>query len=117
MTSIKGLRKIEPYVAGSQPKEKNIIKINTNENAYPPSQKVKEVFANFDSDQLKKYSTLDQTELRMSLAKQLGVDADQIIIGNGSDDVLSMAFLAFFNSKDPVLFPDLTYGFYKVWAD
>ena len=117
MTSIKGLRKIEPYVAGSQPKEKNIIKINTNENAYPPSPKVKEAFASFDSDQLKKYSTLDQAELRMSLAKQLGVDADQIILGNGSDDVLSMAFLAFFNSEDPVLFPDLTYGFYKVWAD
>ena len=114
---IKGLRKIEPYVAGSQPAEKNIIKLNTNENAYGPSPKVAEVFSQFDVHQLRKYSTLDQKSLRIALAKQHGLEPDQIIVGNGSDDILSMAFLAFFNSDDPVLFPDLTYGFYKVWAD
>ena len=114
---IKGLRKIEPYVAGSQPAEKNIIKLNTNENAYGPSPAVHQALASFDAHQLRKYSTLDQAALRQALSEQLGVTADQVIIGNGSDDILSMAFLAFFNSEEEVLFPDLTYGFYKVWAD
>ena len=117
MTTIKGLREIEPYVAGSQPSGENLIKLNTNENAYGPSPKVAEVFSQFDVHQLRKYSTLDQKSLRIALAKQHGLDPDQIIVGNGSDDILSMAFLAFFNSDDPVLFPDLTYGFYKVWAN
>lgn len=117
MTTIKGLREIEPYVAGSQPSGENLIKLNTNENAYGPSPKVAEVFSQFDVHQLRKYSTLDQKSLRIVLAKQHGLDPDQIIVGNGSDDILSMAFLAFFNSDDPVLFPDLTYGFYKVWAN
>ena len=117
MTTIKGLREIEPYVAGSQPSGENLIKLNTNENAYGPSPKVAEVFSQFDVHQLRKYSTLDQKSLRIALAKQHGLEPDQIIVGNGSDDILSMAFLAFFNSDDPVLFPDLTYGFYKVWAD
>lgn len=117
MTTIKGLREIEPYVAGNQPSGENLIKLNTNENAYGPSPKVAEVFSQFDVHQLRKYSTLDQKSLRIALAKQHGLDPDQIIVGNGSDDILSMAFLAFFNSDDPVLFPDLTYGFYKVWAN
>ena len=117
MTTIKGLRDIEPYVAGSQPSGENLIKLNTNENAYGPSPKVAEVFSHFNVHQLRKYSTLDQESLRVVLAKQHGLDPSQIIVGNGSDDVLSMAFLAFFNSDEPVLFPDLTYGFYKVWAD
>lgn len=114
---IKGLRDIEPYVAGSQPKEKNIIKLNTNENAYGPSPKVKKALDQFDAQELRRYSSLDQAELRQALARHLDFPADQIIVGNGSDDILSMAFLAFFNSDDAVLFPDLTYGFYKVWAD
>ena len=114
---IKGLRKIEPYVAGSQPAEKNIIKLNTNENAYGPSPAVHQALASFDAHQLRKYSTLDQMALRQALSDQLGVPADQFIIGNGSDDILSMAFLAFFNSEEKIIFPDLTYGFYKVWAD
>ncbi|MCO4636673.1 Histidinol-phosphate amino transferase [Streptococcus infantarius subsp. infantarius] len=117
MTTIKGLREIEPYVAVSQPSGENLIKLNTNENAYGPSPKVAEIFSQFDVHKLRKYSTLDQKSLRIALAKQHGLDPDQIIVGNGSDDILSMAFLAFFNSDDPVLFPDLTYGFYKVWAN
>ncbi|MBM7636253.1 histidinol-phosphate transaminase [Streptococcus saliviloxodontae] len=114
---LKGLRQIDPYVAGSQPAEKNIIKLNTNENAYGPSPLVHQVLKDFDASDLRKYSTLDQAALCQLLAENLGVSADQIIVGNGSDDILSMAFLAFFNSDDPILFPDLTYGFYKVWAD
>ncbi|EJN93584.1 histidinol-phosphate transaminase [Streptococcus ratti] len=114
---IRGLRQIEPYVAGAQPAEKNMIKLNTNENAYGASPKVREALANFDADDLRKYSTLDQADLRAALAENLQVRPEQLMIANGSDDALSIAFLAFFNNDEPVLFPDLTYGFYKVWAD
>jgi len=114
---IRGLRQIEPYVAGVQPAERKMIKLNTNENAYGASPKVREALANFDVDSLRKYSTLDQADLRAALANNLKVKREQLIIANGSDDVLSIAFLAFFNNDEPVLFPDLTYGFYKVWAD
>ena len=117
MIKLKGLRQIQPYVAGQQPQESNMIKLNTNENAYGPSPKVAETLQNFDAQELRKYSSLDQAELCQALATNLGVSPDQLIIGNGSDDILSMAFLAFFNSGESVLFPDLTYGFYKVWAD
>ncbi|MEX2785368.1 histidinol-phosphate transaminase [Streptococcus sp. H49] len=114
---IKGLRHITPYKPGSQPAGTDMIKLNTNENAYAPSPEVQRALQTFDSGSLRRYSSLDQDGLRQALADHLAVAADQIIVGNGSDDVLSMAFLAFFNTKQPVLFPDLTYGFYKVWAD
>ncbi|AXQ78978.1 histidinol-phosphate transaminase [Streptococcus chenjunshii] len=114
---IRGLRHITPYVPGSQPADKEIIKLNTNENAYAPSPEVADALEAFDSHCLRRYSSLDQDVLRQALAEHLAVAADQIVIGNGSDDVLSMAFLAFFNDSRPILFPDLTYGFYKVWAD
>ncbi|MGT2754665.1 histidinol-phosphate transaminase [Streptococcus ovis] len=114
---IKGLRNIQPYIPGSQPQKANMIKLNTNENAYGPSPTVQMALKDFGVSELRKYSSLNQVDLRRVLAKNLDIPADQIVIGNGSDDILSMAFLAFFNSKEPVLFPDLTYGFYKVWAD
>ena len=117
MVKLKGLRQIQPYVAGQQPKEAQMIKLNTNENAYGPSLKVAEALRDFDEESLRLYSSLDQADLCQALAANLGVSPGQLIIGNGSDDILSMAFLAFFNSGEPVLFPDLTYGFYKVWAD
>lgn len=112
-----GLRKIDPYVAGAQPNQAEMIKLNTNENAYGPSPKTMEALRQIGGEELRKYSSLDGADLRFALADQLGVAAEQIVIGNGSDDILSMAFLAFFNTDKPVLFPDLTYGFYKVWAD
>ncbi len=114
---IKGLRHIAPYVAGAQPNEKKMIKLNTNENAYGPSPEVKKALQTFDAEKLKRYSSLDQADLRRALGQQHGLSEEAFIIGNGSDDILSMAFQAFFNSEEPVLFPDLTYGFYKVWAD
>ena len=76
--------------------------MNTNENAYGPSPAVHQALASFDAHQLRKYSTLDQTALRQALSDQLGVPTDQFIIGNGSDDILSMAFLAFFNSEEKI---------------
>lgn len=117
MVSFKGLRQIQPYVAGQQPQEADMIKLNTNENAYGPSPRVAEALRDFDAQQLRLYSSLDQAELCQALADQHGLSPDQIMIGNGSDDILSIAFQAFFNSGEPILFPDLTYGFYKVWAD
>lgn len=117
MTRFKGLRQITPYVAGHQPQETDIIKLNTNENAYAPSPAVLETLNSFDATSLSRYSSLNQAKLCQALSQQIGVSSEQIVIGNGSDDILSLAFMAFFNSGIPILFPDLTYGFYKVWAD
>ncbi|GAX48401.1 histidinol-phosphate transaminase [Lactococcus reticulitermitis] len=114
---MKGLRQIKPYVAGAQPQEKKMIKINTNENAFPPSPGVLQALAAFDGQSLRQYSSLENNILRDKLAENLGVKRNQLIVGNGSDDILALAFVSFFNSDDAVLFPDITYGFYKVWAD
>ncbi|MBS7577238.1 MULTISPECIES: histidinol-phosphate transaminase [unclassified Enterococcus] len=114
---MRGLRKIEPYIPGDQPKFSKMIKINTNENAYPPSPKVSSALANFDTNQLRLYSSLDNHHLTSALSKRLNINADWITTANGSDDVLALAFQSFFNSSDPIIFPDLTYGFYSVWCE
>jgi histidinol-phosphate aminotransferase len=108
---MKGLRQIKPYVAGAQPQDKKMIKINTNENAFPPSPGVLQALAAFDGQVLRQYSSLENNALRDKLAENLAVDREQLIVGNGSDDILALAFLSFFNSGDPILFPDTTYGF------
>lgn len=114
---IRGLRDVIPYQPGIQPQDSKQIKLNANENPYPPSPKVQQALADFDGSQLRYYASVGQPELRKILATHLNVSVDQLIIGGGSDEILSMAFLAFFNNKEPVIFPDLTYGFYKVLAD
>lgn len=114
---LKGIRSISPYLPGAQPNVSNMIKINTNENAYPPSPKVKLALETFDTDELVRYSSLHHSELKQTLAKQYGLNEDQFVISNGSDEVLAFAMLAFFNSDQAILFPDITYGFYTVWAD
>ena len=111
------VRKVVPYVAGEQPKNKNVIKLNTNECPYPPAPGVEAVLNHFDYDVLRKYPDQDVADLRAVLAKRYGVPAEQVFVGVGSDDVLAMAFLTFFNSDKPILFPDITYSFYDVWAD
>lgn len=111
------VRKVVPYVAGEQPKEQNVIKLNTNENPYPPAPGVGKVIQNFDCEVLRKYPDPDVSALTSALAKQYGLDRGQVFVGVGSDDVLAMSFLTFFNSGKPVLFPDITYSFYDVWAD
>ena len=110
------IRKVEPYVPGEQPKLQNIIKLNTNENPYPPAPAVVETAKNIDMNRLKLYPDPTASRLVEALAKFHGVKPTQIFPGVGSDDVLSIAFLTFFNSDKPVLFPDITYSFYKVWA-
>ncbi|MEI5992243.1 histidinol-phosphate transaminase [Enterococcus termitis] len=114
---MKGIRKVTAYIPGEQPDFPDMIKLNTNENPYPPSPKTADVLRNFDVEQLKHYSSIDNLSLKKALGAKHKLSPDHFIIGNGSDEVLAFCFLAFFNSPDPILFPDLTYGFYKVWAD
>jgi histidinol-phosphate aminotransferase len=114
---MKGIRKITPYVPGEQPDNPKIIKLNTNENPYPPTPLAEQQLKNFDIRQLKRYNSVDNSQLKAALAEKFGLTPENFVIGNGSDEVLAFCFLAFFNSKAPILFPDITYGFYKVWAE
>ncbi len=111
------VRKVVPYVAGEQPNKPNMIKLNTNECPYPPAPGVKKLTENLDVDALRLYPNPNVTPLVSTLAEYYGVKQEQVFVGVGSDDVLSMAFLTFFNSGKPILFPDVTYSFYDVWAD
>ena len=113
----KNIRKVEPYVPGEQPKDKDIIKLNTNENPYPPAPHVKEVLESIRTEDFRKYPDPAADMLISAISENYGVDKNMIFTGVGSDDVLSMIFLTFFNSDRPVLFPDITYSFYSVWAD
>ncbi len=113
----KNIREVLPYVPGEQPREKNLIKLNTNENPYPPSPKVYEAHRSARVDQWALYPELGAASLVEALAGYHGVRPGQVFAGVGSDDVLSLAFLTFFNSEKPVLFPDITYSFYSVWAN
>ena len=115
----KNIRKVEPYVPGEQPKKANVIKLNTNENPYPPSPKVKEQCAKIcaETEELRLYPDPTAGMLVEAIAKYKGLDSSQVFVGVGSDDVLAMAFLTFFNSEKPIFFPDITYSFYDVWAD
>ena len=111
------VRKVVPYVPGEQPKIKNIIKLNTNECPYPPAPGVQEKLRNMDYDDFRLYPDPEASTLTTALSKYYGVPKDQIFVGVGSDDVISMAFMTFFNSRKEILFPDVTYSFYDVWAD
>ncbi|MBO4846885.1 MAG: histidinol-phosphate transaminase [Lachnospiraceae bacterium] len=111
------IRKVVPYVPGEQPKNNDVIKLNTNESPYAPSPLVKEAIKNADADILRKYPDTNATLLVSELSKTYGLDEDRIFVGIGSDDVLALCFLTYFNSDKPVLFPDITYSFYDVWAD
>lgn len=116
------VRKVVPYVAGEQPKGK-VIKLNTNEFPYAPSPMVatklydmaeKEIDG--DTSMLRKYPDMDATKIVDAISKVYEVPFENIFVGVGSDDVLAMAFMTFFNSDKPILFPDITYSFYDVWA-
>lgn len=112
----KNVRKISPYVPGEQPQQKNVIKLNTNENPYPPCPEIKRILAGYDTEQFRLYPDPDSRELTEAIAADCGAAPSQVFVGVGSDDVLSIAFLTFFNSELPILFPDVTYSFYNVWA-
>lgn len=111
------IRKVTPYVPGEQPKVQNIIKLNTNENPYPPAPGVVRALREMDTDLLRRYPDPTASLLVDAIAEYYGLKSEQVFVGVGSDDVLAMAFLTCFNSKKPILFPDITYSFYDVWAE
>ncbi|MBP0974049.1 MAG: histidinol-phosphate transaminase [Oscillospiraceae bacterium] len=111
------VRKVVPYTPGEQPKLDNIIKLNTNENPYPPAPGVQEILDNFDIAMMRKYPDPNAQILVDAIAKTYAVKPSQVFVGVGSDDVIAMAFMTFFNGDKPILFPDVTYSFYDVWAD
>ncbi|MBQ1687917.1 MAG: histidinol-phosphate transaminase [Lachnospiraceae bacterium] len=112
----KYIRQVDPYVPGEQPKLSNMIKLNTNENPYPPASEVQKAMQKVDVPALRMYPDPTSEDLVNALADTYHVNADQVFVGVGSDDVLGMAFLTFFGSSKPILFPDITYSFYDVWA-
>lgn len=112
----KNLRDIDPYVPGEQSSEKDIVKINANENPYPPSPKVFEAIEKFNTSALRFYPNANATPLKQALADYYNVDIKNVFLGNGSDDVIAIAFQALFNSDLPIVYPDLTYSFYPVWC-
>lgn len=111
------VRKVVPYVPGEQPKDRKVIKLNTNENPYPPSPAVTEALRRMTAEPLRKYPDPAAGRLTEAIAAEHGLRPEQVFPGVGSDDVLAMAFLTFFNSGKPILFPDITYSFYDVWAE
>ena len=118
------VRPVTPYVPGEQPKESKVIKLNTNENPYPPAPGIdvnafrsEAAVADGEGPELRKYPDPTAHDLVSAIAAYHGVEEEQVFVGVGSDDVLGMAFLTFFNSEKPVLFPDISYSFYPVWAD
>ena len=111
------IRKVIPYTPGEQPNQPDMIKLNTNENPYPPAPGVEKALRGMDTDTMRLYPDPTAGELVHAIAKNYGLKDEQVFVGVGSDDVLAMSFLTFFNSQKPVLFPDITYSFYDVWAD
>lgn len=111
------LRKIDPYVPGEQPKTADIIKLNANENPYPPAPGVADVLRTFDTAKLAVYPDANAKALKTAVAERFSLRPAQVFLGNGSDDVLALAFQSFFCSDKPILYPDITYSFYPVWCD
>ena len=111
------VRKVVPYVPGEQPQQERMIKLNTNENPYPPAPGVVEALKSFDVDKLRLYPEPTCKVLVDAIAEYYGLNSNQVFVGVGSDDVLAMIFMTFFNSDKPIVFPDITYSFYDVWAD
>ena len=113
-------KQLKPYVAGEQPRDRKFIKLNTNENPYPPSPLVIEAIQKAATETLKLYPDPACTILREAAAARYGIKAEQVFAGNGSDEILAFAFAAFFETAqygNPILFPDITYSFYPVYAD
>ncbi len=108
---------IAPYVPGEQPTDKSYIKLNTNECPYPPSPKAAAAIAAFDPASLRLYPDPDSGAIKQAAAAAYGLEEKQVFVGGGSDEILACAFLAFCDQSKPVCFPDITYGFYKVYAD
>ncbi|HTN65783.1 MAG TPA: histidinol-phosphate transaminase [Burkholderiaceae bacterium] len=110
------LHDLTPYVPGEQPKLTNLVKLNTNENPYGPSPKVLAALQETIGDSLRLYPDPNSSRLKETLAAYHHVAPDEVFVGNGSDEVLALAFLALLKHEAPVLFPDITYSFYPVYC-
>ncbi len=111
------IRNLEPYVPGEQPRDRRYIKLNTNENPYPPSSRALEAIRRATNEALRLYPDPDCHELKNAIAHHYGVSIGQVFVGNSSDEVLALSFLAFFQQDMPILFPDVTYSFYEVYCN
>ena len=110
------VKKLEPYVPGEQPKLQNLTKLNTNENPFGPSPKALEAMKQVLGDELRLYPDPNADSLRETIAEYYGLTAEQVFVGNGSDEVLAHVFHALFQHNHPLLFPDITYSFYPVYC-
>ena len=111
------IKNIAPYVPGEQPQDKKYIKLNTNENPYPPSPKVMEAIARETTKDVRLYPDPEAFGLKKALACNYDLEPNQIFVGNGSDEVLAFCFPAFFDREDTIAFPEVTYSFYPVYAN
>lgn len=111
------IHSLVPYTPGEQPKVAGLIKLNTNENPYPPAPGVTEALQHFPTERLRLYPDPDASRLKQALAQNSGLQVEQIFVGNGSDEVLALAFMAFFRQNAPLLMPETTYSFYDVYCD
>lgn len=111
------IKNIEPYTPGEQPKDKSYIKLNTNENPYPPSKKVIQAIKEVVNENLRLYPSPTCDELRDSIANYYGIKREEVFVGNGSDEVLAFSFMSFFQKDRKIFFPDISYSFYKVYAE
>src|SRR5215216_4522232 len=109
-------RELSPYVPGEQPRIANLVKLNTNESPFGPSPRAVAAMQAAAADSLRLYPDPDAAELREALASYRGVKPEQVFVGNGSDEVIAHAFVALLKQPKPLLFPDVTYSFYPVWA-
>ena len=111
------IKSISPYVPGEQPKDKKYIKLNTNENPYPPSPNVINKIKSMNLDNMRLYPDPDVTLLKDRIASYYNLKRNQVFVGNGSDEILAFIFMTFFNKSDNIYYPDITYSFYPVYSD
>ncbi|MEE4279037.1 MAG: histidinol-phosphate transaminase [Halieaceae bacterium] len=110
------VHQLKPYVPGEQPRRQQLIKLNTNESPYPPSPGVLQALQAIEGGDLMRYPDPTASELRETIADRFALDSEQVFVGNGSDEVLAHVFFALLNQPRDLLFPDICYGFYPVWA-
>ncbi|MEM1111775.1 MAG: histidinol-phosphate transaminase [Pseudomonadota bacterium] len=110
------VRRLDPYVPGEQPRAQKLVKLNTNENPYPPSPRVMEAIAAVSESQLARYPDPESKQLREAFADRAGLSAEEVFVGNGSDEVLGHTFQALLKQSLPIRFPDISYSFYPVWC-
>ena len=111
------IRDLSPYVPGEQPKNARLIKLNTNENPYPPSPKVLEALRQAANEDLRRYPDPEGQQLRDTIADLNSLDSAQVFLGNGSDEVLAHTFYGLLKHEQPIVFPDLTYSFYPIYCE